>query len=189
MSVSVLLSDTFALERKLHADQTRKGSGIPYITHLMSVAALVGEYGGKEDQMIAALLHDAVEDQGGPPTLRRTRTAFGETVADLLNGCSDADTLPKPPWQERKQAFVDRTRSAPPSIKLVVAADKLHNMQSIARDVEGGGAGVWDRFKGKRDDTLWYHQEMLRALATNWEHPIRASLEMALKRLQESDSG
>lgn len=185
MPLSPRLSDAFALARELHASQTRKGSGIPYITHLMSVSALVGEYGGSEDQMIAALLHDAVEDQGGPPTLLRIRQAFGDAVADLVDGCSDADTIPKPPWQERKEAFVDRIRSSPPLLKLVVAADKLHNTLSIAQDVENDGAGVWERFKGKREGTVRYHEEMHRALATNWEHPILATLEKAVVRMKK----
>ena len=188
MPVSPRLSDAFALARALHANQTRKGSGIPYITHLMSVAALVGEYGGNEDQMIAALLHDAVEDQGGRPTLRRIRTAFGDAVANLVDGCSDADTVPKPPWRARKQAFIDQTRSAAPPLKLVIAADKLHNLLSIARDVENHGPEVWNRFRGKRDGTVWYHEEIVRALAENWEHPILAPLAEAVERMGGSDA-
>ena len=112
---------------RLHAAQRRKGSDTPYIAHLLSVTAIVLEHGASEDEAIAALLHDAVEDQGGAPVREEIRRRFGPAVATIVDGCTDCDTTPKPPWRERKEAFLARLPSAGRSVHLVTAADKLHN--------------------------------------------------------------
>src|SRR3712207_460221 len=122
---------------RLHRTQMRKGTNVPYVTHLLAVAAIVGENGGTEDEVIAALLHDAVEDQGGAATREEIRKRFGDTVATIVDGTSDTDVIPKPPWQERKRNYVAHVSGASKSVRLVSAADKLHNARSILRDQIG----------------------------------------------------
>jgi len=151
---------TFAVQR--HADQKRKGSGVPYAAHLLAVTALVLEYGGSEDQAIGALLHDMVEDQRG--SLEEIRQQFGDSVAEIVEGCSDTDEDPKPPWQPRKEAFLSRLPVLSPSVRLVVAADKLHNAQTIVKDYREIGEALWPRFTGGRDGTLWYYRAVADAL-------------------------
>src|SRR5690606_29786959 len=118
------------LAMELHHWQTRKGTDIPYVTHLWAVAALVGEYGGDEEQVIAALLHDAIEDQGDKMTFEQIRERFGKTVVDIVRGCTDAETIPKPPWKIRKQHYLAHLTTGSPHVKLVSAADKLHNARA-----------------------------------------------------------
>lgn len=152
----------FAAER--HAAQTRKKTDVPYISHLMSVAALVLEAGGDEDQTIAALLHDVVEDCGGQPVLEEVRERFGERVANIVEGCTDAYTIPKPPWKQRKLDYLEVLRRADDDIRLVSAADKLHNVRTILADYRHEGDRVWDRFSGRKDGTLWYYRAVLDVL-------------------------
>ena len=187
MSYSKEVVDAFALAHELHRGQVRKGSEAPYLTHLMAVAATVGEFGGTEQQVIAALLHDAVEDQGGRATLERIRARFGDDVATYVEGCSDTDTKPKPPWRQRKEAFIQRMTDAPHEIKLIVAADKLHNVRTLTTVLRQSGPSVWERFRGGHDGTLWYHAEMLRALATDWQNPILHEVADAIDRLHRLD--
>src|SRR6185312_6819682 len=123
MELSTRFDEALVFASRLHARQKRKGSGIPYISHLLSVAALVLENGGEKDEAIAALLHDAIEDQGGDTTRQEIRLRFGETVVAIVNGCTDTDGTPKPPWQARKEAYIAHLRTAPPSFLLVSAAD------------------------------------------------------------------
>lgn len=146
---------------KLHRKQTRKGGNIPYISHLLSVAALVLENGGDEDEAIAALLHDAVEDQGGKATREVILNMFGERVTEIVDGCTDADTIPKPPWRERKEQYIARLRHASSSARRVALADKLHNARSILRDLSRDGEATWDKFKGGKSGTLWYYRTVL----------------------------
>jgi (p)ppGpp synthase/HD superfamily hydrolase len=169
---------------ELHADQTRKGVDTPYITHLLTVAATVGEFGGDEDQFIAALLHDAVEDQGGAPTLVRIREQFGARVANFVEGCTDAYGKPKPPWRERKEKHIEKIRHAAPEQRLIVIADKLHNATSILRDLRQSGPSVWDRFTAKRDGSLWYYEAMLDALDDGWSHPLVDELRETIRSLK-----
>ena len=144
----------------LHRTQIRKGSGIPYVTHLLAVAAIVGEHGGTEDEVIAALLHDAVEDQGGLPRLAEIRARYGDAVAAIVWGCTDADTTPKPPWRARKEAYVAHLAEASPGIRLVSSSDKLHNARAILADLRTVGPVVWERFTGGRDGSLWYYRAL-----------------------------
>jgi len=150
---------TFAAQ--LHADQVRKGTDIPYIAHLLGVASLVLEYSGGEDEAIAALLHDAVEDQGGPATRARIHTLFGETVVDIVDGCTDTDETPKPPWRARKEAYLAHLRTASPAVLLVSAADKLYNATSILRAYREVGASVWTRFGAGGGEQLWYYRALV----------------------------
>ena len=148
---------TYALDS--HAEQLRKGSDAPYASHLFGVASLVLEHGGDEDQAIAAMLHDAIEDQGAQlePVIRQR---FGERVADIVLGCTDADTFPKPPWQERKEAYIRHLEDAGADTLLVSCADKVHNARAICTDLRTHGMEVFGRFKGARVGTLWYYRTL-----------------------------
>lgn len=145
----------------LHEKQIRKGSDTPYVAHLLAVTALVLENGGDEDQAIAALLHDAVEDQGGLETLEEIRRRFGEHVAYLVDGCTDAYQIPKPPWRERKEAYLERLKQAAPDVRLVSLADKVHNSRSLLSALRRNGESTWKHFKGGKAGTLWYYQELI----------------------------
>jgi len=145
---------------RLHARQQRKGSGVPYIAHLMAVSALVLEAGGDEDEAIAALLHDAAEDQGGVATLAEIRKRFGARVADIVAACSDTFVTPKPPWKARKAAYLEHLRGAAPAVRRVSLADKLHNARALLRDYRREGEQTWTRFTGGREGTLWYYRAL-----------------------------
>lgn len=154
------------LASDLHRDQVRKSSGVPYVSHLMAVAALVAEFGGDEDETIAAMLHDAIEDQGGLPTLERIRSEFGDRVAAIVAGCTDsfsADSGNKAAWRERKEKYLAHLETTSASVRLVSCADKLHNAQAIVRDLRHRGAATWTMFKGGRDGTLWYYASLVAA--------------------------
>jgi GTP pyrophosphokinase len=150
---------TYATE--LHQKQVRKGSGVPYIAHLLGVASITLEYGANENEAIAALLHDAVEDQGGAATREEIRRRFGDEVTAIVDGCTDADTIPKPPWRQRKETYLAHLPSAPYSVLLVSAADKLHNARSILQDYRIWGEAVWQRFKGGKEGSLWYYRSLV----------------------------
>jgi len=179
------LSDRFqaALDMalELHKNQERKGSREPYFTHLMSVSALVLENGGSENQAIAALLHDAVEDQGGIPTLERIEAEFGKEVAEIVEGCTDAYTHPKQPWKERKINYLDRLKTASDTILLVSLSDKVHNARSILRDFQNEGDVIWERFKGGKSGTLWYYQ----SLANIFDESRYSFLKQELRQIVE----
>jgi (p)ppGpp synthase/HD superfamily hydrolase len=151
---------TYAAE--LHRTQTRKGGDIPYLGHLLSVASLVIEAGGTQAQAIAALLHDAAEDQGGQRTLAEIGRKFGPEVADIVAQCSDTFEVPKPPWQERKERYIAHLDEASDDTILVSLADKLDNARAILRDYRAEGDDLWKRFSV--DDPqkhLWYYRSLL----------------------------
>ena len=150
------LMDAAAFAMTIHADQVRKGADTPYLGHLLGVASLVLENGGDEDQAIAGLLHDAVEDQGAHQEAV-IRERFGKRVADIVLGCTDADTLPKPPWRERKERYIEHLEHASSDILLVSCADKLYNARAIVTDLKTHGDAVFNRFKAGKDGTLWYY--------------------------------
>lgn len=188
MAFTHRLIDAFRVAALLHQHQVRKGSNVPYVTHLMAVAALVGEHGGTEAEVIAALLHDAVEDQGGEATAHQILTLFGPEVAAIVAGCTDTAITPKPPWKARKEAFIHRLASADRSVRLVTAADKLHNIRSLVIDLRQHGAAVWRKFATGRDGTLWYYRAVAQALHAHFEHPILAELDAALAALAIEDA-
>lgn len=131
----------------------------------MIVSGLTLTAGADEDTAIAALLHDAIEDQGGDATLGRIREQFGDRIARIIEGCSDSFTDgPKRPWRERKEAHIARVPHESPDVWMVLAADKLHNTRSILADYYHDGDAVWDVFSGRRDGTLWYTHAMTDAL-------------------------
>jgi (p)ppGpp synthase/HD superfamily hydrolase len=150
---------------QLHADQPRKGTTDPYISHLMAVAALVIEHGGGEDEAIAALLHDAIEDQnhdGSVPGEIGAR--FGPKVLALVQACSDSEGRDKPDWRPRKEAYLAHLRTAPTNVRLISAADKLHNARAILEDYRRMGDDLWERFTEGRDEQLWYYRGLVTAL-------------------------
>ena len=147
---------------QLHANQTRKVDKIPYISHLMSVSALILEAGGTEDEAIAGLLHDAVEDQGGQATREEIREKFGETVVEIVDGCTETDITPKPPWKQRKIDYIENISNGSDSVKLVSLADKLHNARSLLGGYRNKGDKLWDYFNGTKEDKLWFYRELLK---------------------------
>jgi (p)ppGpp synthase/HD superfamily hydrolase len=152
----------------LHHQQPRKGVPVPYVAHLISVCALVLEAGGDEDQAIAALLHDAVEDQGGLPTLDTIRHMFGDRVANTVESCSDSaaiDPAKKLPWRERKEKYLAHLRKANGDALLVSSADKLHNARAILSDYRVVGERLWTRFNASKADQLWYYGALVKTLS------------------------
>ena len=176
--------EALAFAVDLHREQPRKGTGVPYVSHLLSVAALVLEHGGTEEQAIAALLHDAVEDQGGRPTAETIRARFGDLVADIVEGCTDTDVLPKPPWRARKEAYVARVRREPAHVRLVSAADKLHNARTMVTDLRIYGPVLWQRFNAGRDETLWYLGALVEAFREAGTTPIVDELARTVAELE-----
>ncbi|MGF1979749.1 MAG: HD domain-containing protein [Nostoc sp. CmiSLP01] len=170
---------------RLHANQVRKGSDIPYVSHLLSVAALVLEDGGNEDEAIAALLHDAIEDQGGAKTREEIRQQFGEKVVTIVDGCTESEVIPKPPWKQRKQEHIERMRSASPEVRRVSQADKLHNIRSTLADWYREGEAVWHKFKGGKEGTLWYYRSLLAIYQETGSSFLCAELERAITLLEQ----
>jgi GTP pyrophosphokinase len=161
--LSERFDDAVRYAHDVHRTQVRKGTGAPYIGHLMGVASIVLEDGGSEDEAIGALLHDAGEDQGGRPRLQDIRSRFGDAVARIVEDCTDSWTDPKEPWLERKQAYIQHARRlSGPSLR-VSAADKVHNAYAILRDLRNSGERVWERFQATPDDVLAYYESLVRA--------------------------
>jgi GTP pyrophosphokinase len=164
MVLSSRFEEALVLATRLHAGQRRKGTAIPYIAHLLGVTSIVLENGGDEDEAIAALLHDAVEDQGGAATREEIRRRFGDMVVAIVDGCTDTEVMPKPPWRRRKEAYIEHIRQAPTAVRLVSAADKLHNARTILADYRVLGDALWQRFTGGKEGTLWYYRSIVNAL-------------------------
>ena len=182
MTLSARFQQALAYAVELHQQQVRKGGRVPYAAHLLSVAGIVLESGGDEEEAIAALLHDAVEDQGGAPIRDEIRARFGDRVTAIVDGCTDADTQPKPPWRQRKEAFVQSIPTASPSVRLVSAADKLHNARSILADYREIGEPLWDRFTGRKQGTLWYYRALVDAFLEAGPSPLVDELERVVQR-------
>ncbi|MGY1780328.1 HD domain-containing protein [Geodermatophilus sp. SYSU D01036] len=170
--LSARYDDALAYASRHHREQLRKGSRVPYLTHLMSVSALVLEHGGSEDQAIAGLLHDAVEDAPphttGGAVLAELRSRFGDDVADIVRACSDgldADGNRSGTWAERKLAYVEALPGKPAEALVVTAADKTHNGLCIAADVHRYGQDFWETFNASREELLWYYTSVERAVA------------------------
>ena len=185
---------TSAIEyaRHLHIER-RKGSGIPYMAHLLGVAALVmGEAGHElfpvtEDMVVAALLHDAVEDHGGTPRLHDIEANFGANVARMVAGLSDTfseDSSHKESWLDRKQSYLHRLRDEPADVRLISAADKLNNARAMLEDYRVIGPEVWKRFKRGRGDQLWYFDELVKVFRSFGESRIVDELERVVAELR-----
>ena len=185
MILSQRFTEALTFATQLHAKQVRKGSGIPYIAHLLGVASIALEYGANEDEAIASLLHDAIEDQGGAATREEIRRRFGDVVTEIVDGCTDSDTIPKPPWRERKEAYIARIHNASASVRLVSAADKLYNARSILKDYQVLGDSIWERFQGGKEGTLWYYQSLIEAFSKTGSTPLVEELKKIVYELQQ----
>lgn len=186
MRLTSRFEEALAYANRLHSGQTRKGTRIPYIAHLLGVAGIAIEYGANEDEAIAALLHDAVEDQGGPRTREEIRRRFGPAVAAIVDGCTDTDTIPKLPWRKRKEDYIAQLRTASNSVRLVSAADKLHNARSTLADYRAEGEAVWKRFTGGREGTLWYYRALVDTLRAAGPTPLVEELDCVVAELERT---
>ncbi len=186
--LSARFDQAFAYASLLHASQTRKGSRTPYIAHLMGVAALVLEDGGSEDEAIAGLLHDCVEDHPREGhTEEEIRLLFGERVLRIVLGCTDADEHPKPPWRKRKIAYLKHLASAPADVRRVAAADKLHNARTVLHDYRHLGERLWRRFNAGKKDQLWYYDQLVRVLKGKGRRgPLVRELSRVVRELEEA---
>jgi GTP pyrophosphokinase len=155
---------------RLHDGQYRKGTSIPYITHLLGTCSIALEYGADQDQAIAALLHDVLEDV--EPSIAAPAVAvFGDEVLRIVEACTDARAGDKPPWRERKVAYLKRLLDDDGRVLLVSASDKLHNARAILRDLRDEGEAIWTRFNAGRNGQVWYYRALVAAFRSNPEHP------------------
>jgi (p)ppGpp synthase/HD superfamily hydrolase len=184
--LSARFGAALAYAARLHARQSRKGTTRPYIAHLLGVTSTVLTHGGDEDEAIAALLHDAVEDQGGKPRLREIRRKFGARVARIVDACTDSYTEPKPPWLERKKEYLRHLRKADKSACLVSAADKLYNAREILADFRVHADAIWMRFSGEKHGTLWYYREVTRILRGKVPRQLGKELERIVWELERA---
>jgi (p)ppGpp synthase/HD superfamily hydrolase len=170
MKLSRQFEKALVYATRAHSDQTRKKTGIPYIAHILGVTAIAMEYGANEIEAIAALLHDAVEDCGGARRLRDIEKKFGKAVAKIVDGCTDTYETPKPPWRERKEAYLAHLKDSNSATRLASASDKLHNTRAILADLRRHGLEVFGRFSGKKDGTLWYYRGLVTAFREHGDH-------------------
>ena len=181
-------TDAVTYAAQLHAEQTRKSTTIPYISHLLGVSSLVLEAGGNEDMAIAALLHDGPEDQGGQATLDEIRTMFGDRVAHIVEGCTDSlaeDPDNKLPWKQRKLDYLDHLKHADRETQTVSISDKLHNARATVTDLRIQGPSTWDRFNTSSQEILWYYQEILTiALESDVPEFLKVNLTEAVKTMR-----
>ena len=174
--------DALAYASRIHRDQRRKGTEIPYVSHLLAVASLTLEHGGNEDQAIAALLHDAAKDQGGAERLADIEARFGPAVARIVHDCTDSWVEPKPDWRPRKEAYLAALAHKAPASLLVSLADKTHNARAIVVDLRCHGTALWARFSGGQEGTIWYHS----TLADAFDRHLPGALSDELRRQSEA---
>ena len=174
------LISALALAAELHRDQRRKGTAIPYLGHLLIVAGTVIDHGGDEDTAIAALLHDAVEDQGGTPTLRLIAERFGDRVASIVSEVTETEVQPKPPWKERKLAYLDHVSRMSREALLIASADKLHNARATLADHRRNPDTVWERFNGDASAQQWFYGAFLETARDHASAPTALLDELAL---------
>ena len=170
MKLSKKFEEALIYATRVHGDQTRKKTGIPYTAHILGVTAIAMEYGANETEAIGALLHDTAEDCGGAERLTDIRGKFGDDVAGIVDGCTDTYEMPKPPWLERKRAYIEHLKGSNSSTRLVSASDKLHNTRAILAELRRHGLEVFDRFSGKKDGTLWYYRTLVTAFRRHCDH-------------------
>jgi (p)ppGpp synthase/HD superfamily hydrolase len=179
------LEQAFTLANRLHAGQTRKSTSVPYISHLLGVAALVIADGGSEDEAVAALLHDAAEDQGGEATLALIKEQFGERVARIVADSSDTLEDPKPPWRERKVTHLARMQRAEAGTCRVMLADKVYNSRTLLNDLHREGEAAWDKFNGGKQGTLWYYREMYTLLSAKLPGELANQLGRIIEEIEK----
>ena len=177
MKLSEKFEEALIYATRVHGGQLRKKTQIPYIGHLLGVTAIAMEYGANETEAIAALLHDAVEDGGGPERQREINKRFGKKVGEIVAGCTDSDQTPKPPWRKRKEDYIVHLRTASASTRLVSASDKLHNARAIVHNLREEGAEVWSRFKAGKKGSLWYYRELVTAFRAHGANPLIEELD------------
>lgn len=188
MKLSGRFHEALVYATELHADQRRKISGVPYVSHLLRVAGIALGYGADEDEAIAALLHDAIEDQGGAKTREEIRRRFGDRVVAIVDGCTDADQQPKPPWRDRKEAYLARLKRADASVRLVSASDKLDNSRSVLVSYRSLGESLWEKFAGGRDGVLWYYRSAVEILKETGTSPLVEELDRVVSELEQTVS-
>jgi (p)ppGpp synthase/HD superfamily hydrolase len=185
MKLTQRLGQALTLAIEAHEGQVRKGTNIPYISHPIAVASIALEHGADEDQAIAALLHDAIED-GGANYENRIRVQFGDRVVGIVNGCTDGvpdDSGQKAPWEERKLKYIKHLSEASDDVLLVSGSDKLHNARSIVEDLISSGQSVFDRFTATKAQTLWYY-ESLSNIFEEKRTPISKALKDTVGRMK-----
>jgi len=170
MKISEKFEEALVYATQAHGNQMRKKTGIPFVAHILGVTAIALEYGASETEAISALLHDTVEDCGGADRLRDIREKFGDDVAGIVDGCTDTYETPKPPWLERKRAYIEHLKDSDSPTRLVSASDKLHNTRAILAELRRHGTDVFDRFGGKKDGTLWYYRTLVTAFREHGNH-------------------
>ena len=154
---------------ELHRSQVRKGTTVPYVSHLLGTCAIALEFGANEDEAIAALLHDVIEDVEPVEAARAAVAEFGPEVLRIVEACTDADVHPKPPWRERKVAYLVRLATEDRAAILVSASDKLHNARAIVSDLHRHGPALWERFHPDSDQP-WYYRSLVTAFRSNPQH-------------------
>jgi (p)ppGpp synthase/HD superfamily hydrolase len=184
MRLSPKFQKALAYATRIHSGQLRKKTRIPYVAHILGVTAIALEYGADETEAIGALLHDAVEDCGGARRLRDIERRFGKAVAKIVDGCTDTDQTPKPPWLQRKKAYIAHVRHAPQGTQLVSASDKLHNVRATLMEYRLDGEKVWDRFKGGKEGTLWYYRTLANTFHGRRVETLRQELDRAVTELE-----
>jgi (p)ppGpp synthase/HD superfamily hydrolase len=188
-----VLSDRFAdalgYAARVHAGQLRRADGQPYIAHLLRVAGLVIQEGGSEDEAIAALLHDAVEDQGGLERLADIRARFGEQVAEIVDACTDSSEERRPPWRQRKRRYLARLGSCSPGGLLVSLADKVDNVRTMLREHRIGGEDLWRRSGKRPSDARWYYGELASSFEQLLPGPLAGELRRVVDELDREIAG
>lgn len=184
VAVTPRFRDALTYAAELHQHQFRKGTSVPYLSHLLAVSGMVMEAGGDEDEAIAGLLHDGPEDCGGYATLKEIHTRFGTRVADIVEGCTDTLETPKPEWRARKSRYLERLSGESPSLHLVSSADKLHNARAMLADYRLLGDDLWSRFSATRAQQFWYFDSLIAIYRTKGATPLASELARVIQELR-----
>ena len=184
MKLSPKFEEALVYATRVHGGQLRKKTKIPYIGHLLGVCAIALEYGANEMEAIGALLHDAVEDCGGPERQREIDEKFGKEVGAIVAGCTDTDQTPKPPWRARKEKYIAHLKSASASTRLVSASDKLHNARAIVHNLREDGEEVWDRFTARKEGALWYYRSLVTAFREHGKSALIDELDRVVTEME-----
>lgn len=184
MKLSPAFEDALIYATRIHGGQMRKKTQVPYIGHLLGVTAIALEYGANENEAIGALLHDAVEDGGGPERQKQIEKLFGKEVGAIVAGCTDSDQSPKPPWRERKENYIAHLATASASTRLVSASDKLHNARAIVHNLREDGDSVWERFKAGKKGALWYYRALVTAFRQHGKSELIDELDRVVTEME-----
>lgn len=185
MKLSPAFEDALVYATRIHGGQLRKKTQVPYIGHLLGVTAIALKYGANETEAIGALLHDAVEDGGGPERRRQIEKRFGKEVGAIVDGCTDSDQTPKPPWRERKEKYIAHLATASASTRLVSASDKLHNARAILHNLREDGDAVWERFKAGKQGALWSYRALVTAFQAHGKSELIDELDRVVTEIEK----